>query len=342
MGIKTSFEDRQRCGFIWAEGDRTSGRGMGKTALAVYMKHKINEGFGVKNYPLNEKFFCVYVSFNQQMVAKIGLFFQEAINALIKDKKILKHLAENLTESELIDEGISQKFASAIVGNNMKQYFEDIVGHPLGQRITTKDWRYDNEFVSKFMNDLVICFQKVGFLGAVLIIDDFENLTDKSTPKNVENFIKDFGIAFFRGDSRANDTNFYSVVITTHQQSAQKISLAWTVAGLSASFPLASSGPSSVFTEKPNLEHCIDIVEQFLKFNRIKVDDSLPRYFPFTESAIKKVIEDCDFHPRRFLSQFSRIIISALGANIPEINELFVQTVEEGEDIEENPGIEDL
>lgn len=28
LGIKTCFDDRLRCGFIWAEGDRGSGRGM--------------------------------------------------------------------------------------------------------------------------------------------------------------------------------------------------------------------------------------------------------------------------------------------------------------------------
>src|SRR5437867_12128358 len=49
IGANTSFDDRLRCGFLWAEGDRTTGRGMGKTSLALYMKHRINEGYG-KDY----------------------------------------------------------------------------------------------------------------------------------------------------------------------------------------------------------------------------------------------------------------------------------------------------
>lgn len=38
IGKNTSFNDRYRCGFLWAEGGRTIGRGMGKTALETVIK----------------------------------------------------------------------------------------------------------------------------------------------------------------------------------------------------------------------------------------------------------------------------------------------------------------
>ena len=57
IGVKTVFDDRLRCGFLWAEGDRRSGRGMGKTALAIYMKHRMNDGYGRNYFSGGEKFF---------------------------------------------------------------------------------------------------------------------------------------------------------------------------------------------------------------------------------------------------------------------------------------------
>ena len=154
--------------------------------------------------------------------------------------------------------------------------------------------------------------------------------------------IKDFGIAFFRAGNEASNSSFYTLILTTHQQSAQKISQAWTVAGLSASFPLAPGGYTSVLTRKPDTEQCKDIVFHHLKYFRDPSFEPSSKFYPFTADAVENVITECNFHPRRFLSRFGRITVEALNKGVKEITVDFAKTVPEIEEEEEVTGIEEL
>jgi hypothetical protein len=340
IGTGTSFDDRLRCGFLWAEGDRTTGRGMGKTALAIYMKHKINNEYGKNYFNGGHKFFCSYISFNQQMVAKIGLFFQEVINSLIKDGIFLE-ISKQMDADNLLAKGVDAEFAQAVADNSVRKYLENKIGHSLSIRLTAKDWRFDPFFKDILLNQSVRCMLAAGFEGGLLIVDDLENLTDRSTPRQIETFIKDFGISFFRSGNEASNNNFFTIILTTHQQSAQKISQAWTVAGLSSAFPLAPGGYASILTRKPDMEQCIDMVIQYLKYFRdpsFKLPDV---FYPFEREAIKTVIQECDYHPRRFLSRFREIVKKAVSENVEVITPKFVETVPEVEE-EEPLGIEEL
>ncbi len=342
IGAKASFDDRVRCGFLWAEGDRVSGRGMGKTALAVYMKHKINDGYGEGYFGGKKKFFCSYIAFNQQMTAKIGLFFQEALNSYIKDN-IFEEVAKITNVNILVKGGVDIKFAQAVANNSVRNYLEkEVLGHALDIRLTAKDWRADPFLKDIFLNQTTRCLKTAGFIGGILLVDDIENLTDRSTPKQVETFIKDFGLSFFRTGNEASNSNFYTVILTTHQQSAQKISQAWTVAGLSASFPLDPGGHASLLTRKPDLEQAVDMVRQYIE--RFKEPTFSPpnEYYPFTKDTLETVIQECDYHPRRFLSRFNRIMVEGVSNNVKEITKEFTKTVPEVEEEEGPPSIEEL
>jgi len=343
IGTATSFDDRIRCGFLWAEGDRTTGRGMGKTALAVFMKHKINDGFGNKYFNGSKKFFCSYLSFNQQMVAKIGLFFQTALNSLIKDR-IFEELSKVISSEILIRKGVSGDFSNAVANNSVRDYLEkEVLGHDLNQRHSARDWRADPALTDIFLNQTTKCLKAAGFAGGLLIVDDIENLTDKSTPKQIESFIKDFGLYFFRTGNEASNSNFYTVILTTHQQSAQKISQAWKVAGLAAAYPLDEKGHASLLARKPDLEQSIDIVIQYIKRYRDSSFTSQNEFFPFTKNALETVIKESDFHPRRFLSRLNRVVVEAVSQDVSEIDLDFIKTVPEVEDeTEETLGIEDI
>jgi hypothetical protein len=341
IGTLTSFDDRIRCGFLWAEGDRTTGRGMGKTALAIYMKHKINDGYGKNYFDSRKKFFCSYISFDQQMVAKIGLFFQTALNSLIKDG-IFKEIANKTDISTLINYGVDNEFAQAVVNNSVSELLRKIMGHKPDQILPSKDWRVYPELRDLFLNQTTKCLKSAGFDGGILIVDDIENLTDKSTPKQIETFIKDFGLAFFRSGNEASNSNFYTIIFITHEQSARKISQAWTVAGLSASYPLTPGGQASLLTRKPDLKQAIDMVTQYIKKYREESFNPPNDYYPFTKDAVETVIRECNFHPRRFLSRFHRIIVEAVSNGEKEITTEFIRSVPEVEEEEGLPGIEEL
>ena len=343
VGTKTSFDDRIRCGFIWAEGDRTTGRGMGKTALSIYMKHKINDEhrYGKNYFDGAHKFFCSYIPFEVQLKSKIAFFYRAAFISFIKEG-LFSHIAQCVSKDNLIKAGVDEDFADAVANNNMKNYLESLSRYKIGEMSTAWDQRFLVKLPDLFLNQTTICLIAAGFKGGILLIDDIENLTDKSTRSEIENFIKDFGIAFFRAGNEVSNNNFYTTILTTHEQSARKISEAWTVAGLSTSFPLVSRGQVSLLTRKPDVEHCRDMVVQYLKRYRIHSFTPSTEFYPFKEDAIDTVIQECNYHPRRFLSLFNRILVEALSKDVKEITSEFVKIVPEVEEDEESTGIEDI
>ena len=340
ISIKTSFEDRYRCGFLWAEGDRVTGRGMGKTALALYMKHRINDGYGKNYFRGKEKFFYSYTSFPRGLKAKVDFVYRGFFRSFINEQ-LFYHIGSSVSSTDLVRAGVKEEFAEAITNNSIRDYLESLSRYSLEEWSTAWDTRFLAKLPDLFLNQTVRSMQAAGFKGGILLIDDVENLTDKSTTREIETFIKDFGNAFFRAGNEASNSNFFTIILTTHQQSAQKISQAWTVAGLSPSFPLVPGGHASLLTRKPDMEQCMDIVKQHLEYFR---DESfvLPEeFYPFRREAIETVIQECDFHPRRFLSRFNRITVEALSKDIKKITSEFVKTVPEIEE-ETALGIEQL
>lgn len=341
IGKKTSFDDRIRCGFLWAEGDRTTGRGMGKTALAVYMKHKINEGYGKNYFNGKTKLLCSYVSFKEQIKSKVAFLYKEIFRSFVKEG-LFSQISNSVTLNDLENAGVQKEFAEAVVNNKVKEHLESLSRYKLDEMSTAWDQKFLVKLPDLFLNQTTRCLKAAGFEGGVLLIDDIENLTDRSTRAEIENFIKDFGLAFFRSGNEACNSSFYTIILTTHQQSAQKISQAWTVAGLAPSYPLVPGGYASILTPKPDMNECIDIVNQYLQYYRDPSFSSTNQLYPFQKAAIETVIQESEFHPRRFLSRFRRVITEALGKDIKEITSEFVKTAPEIEEEEESLGIEDL
>lgn len=340
IGTKTYFDDRYRCGFLWAEGDRVTGRGMGKTALAIYMRHRMNDGYGKDYFNGKEKFFCSYISFKEQIKSRVAFLYKEAFRSFIRDG-IFSHVSSSVSKNDLVKAGVYEEFAEAVASKAVKGYLESLSRYRLEEMSTAWDQRFLVKLPDLFLNQTVRSLRAAGFKGGVLVIDDIENLTDRSTRAEIETFIKDFGLAFFRTGNEASNTSFYTIILTTHQQSAQKISQAWTVAGLSPSFPLVPGGHASLLTCKPDTEQCVDIVKQHLEYFRDESFALPEEFYPFKREAIETVIGECDFHPRRFLSRFNRIIIEALSKDVKEITSEFGKNVPEIEE-EAALGIEQL
>jgi exo-beta-1,3-glucanase (GH17 family) len=183
-----------------------------------------------------------------------------------------------------------------------------------------------------FLNQTVRSLRAAGSKGGILLIDDLEDLTNRSTRTEIENFVKDFGLAFFRAGNEATNNNFFTIIMTAHEQSVQKISQAWTAAGLSSSFPLIPGDHALVLTRKPDLEQSIDMVVQHLKYYRETSFANINELHPFTKESIDVVISECDFHPRRYLSRFSGITVEAVSKDVKEITIEFVGTVPEVEE----------
>lgn len=339
IGTKTTFDDRYRSGFLWAEGGRTYGRGMGKTALAIYMKHRVNDGYGKNYFGGKEKLFCSYISFPKGLKAKVDFIYRALFRSFIKDG-LFSHVKSSASRTDLANAGVEENLANAITGDSVKNYLESLSRYSLEEWATAWDTRFLVKLPDLFLNQTIKALQTAGFKGGILLIDDVENLTDKSTPREIETFVKDFGNAFFRAGYEAR--NFFTLILTTHDQSARQISQAWTVAGLSTAFPLNERSHVSILVPKPDMEQCIDIVTQYLEHYRDRSFATPTNVHPFKREAVETVVEECNYHPRRFLSRFNRIMVEALSKEVTEITPEFVKTVPEIEEEEEAPGIEQL
>jgi hypothetical protein len=61
------FQNRVRLAYLWAKGDQQTGRGMGKTALLRYFRHRINNDWGFSEFGGQFSALVVYVSFPTQV-----------------------------------------------------------------------------------------------------------------------------------------------------------------------------------------------------------------------------------------------------------------------------------
>jgi hypothetical protein len=108
------FLNRARLAYLWAKGDRETGRGIGKTALLRYFRQRINKDWGETEFGGELSAVVVYVSFPHQVdrrfieqlslsalvdVCKIGVL--DASRALLRSEQ----LGEEVTEKVVGEEG---------------------------------------------------------------------------------------------------------------------------------------------------------------------------------------------------------------------------------------------
>ncbi|MGB6430436.1 MAG: hypothetical protein WBF06_07605 [Candidatus Acidiferrales bacterium] len=75
------FLNRARLAYLWAKGDRETGRGVGKTALLRYFRHRINHDWGATEFGGNFSACVLYVSFPAQVDRRY--MEQLALSALV-------------------------------------------------------------------------------------------------------------------------------------------------------------------------------------------------------------------------------------------------------------------
>lgn len=75
------FRNRARLAYLWSRSDQESGRGMGKTALLRYFRHRINQDWGITEFGGRFSALVVYVSFPNQVDRRY--MEQLALSALV-------------------------------------------------------------------------------------------------------------------------------------------------------------------------------------------------------------------------------------------------------------------
>lgn len=326
-----NFDDRERIGWLWAKSETEfeMGRGMGKTALLVYFKHKINKNWGFDYTKDESKKFCaVYVHFDLQIkdypLEHICLI---ALRSCIQDG-IYSEIRTNASYDQLTDMGVNAEFATRIMNGTIEEYLKSFRSD---RELTIPRPPRDTLLLKKtanfFLNQTVLALKAAGFIGGLLFIDDIENFTDIPGYKYLQIFAKNFGNAFLRGGFGQARERLFSSVLTTHLTSATKFSSAWRACGMESAYPLAVEGPSSIEVPVPDMESSHEIIKAYLNYFRIPGSTPPSTFHPFTLKAVNEVISINKKHPRKFLADARRVMLQALRDERKIINSKYVKRV---------------
>jgi hypothetical protein len=360
------FTNRARLAYLWAKGDRETGRGVGKTALLRYFRQRINQDWGQTEFSNQYSACVIYVSFPVQVdraymeqlalsalvdvcrsgvleAARAGLRLEqltpEQQAAILGDDpkeedydKLLRDAvleANGITPSKL-DEAIAEKLTSAGVDIRSaaalsKGKFEDYLrsfrnDNSLEPFYVPRDTKILHYSRTLLFNDIVNYLRTANYSGGYLFIDDIENLVDQMSRKHRIEFAKEFALCTVRPGYANTATNFFSCVLTTHQQASVGLAQAWGEAGLSAIARLDPTSPNSVELAFPSKHQGREIIIAHLDYYRTDhaKDGSIA---PFTEDGITALLEDGEtVHPRMLLSRAASVVLYAIDKGKTQID----------------------
>lgn len=169
-------------------------------------------------------------------------------------------------------------------------------------------------------NDVVKYLRAAGFAGGYLFIDDIENLVDQMARRDRIEFAKNFALCTVRPGYANTEFNFFSSVLTTHQQASVSLSQAWGEAGLSSIARLDPESPNSVELPFPSKDQAKAIVVAHLDHYRIRSDE-IGTIRPFTLDGLEALLENRQtVHPRVMLAKAAAVVRHAAEHGLSSIN----------------------
>ena len=191
---------------------------------------------------------------------------------------------------------------------------------------------------SLLFNDMVHYLRAAGFAGGYLFIDDIENLVDQMSRKQRIEFAKEFGQCTIPRTGYANtEHNFFSCVLTTHQQATVGLAQAWGEAGLAAIAPLSPTSLNSVELPMPSADQARDIIVAHLDHYRMDQGD-IGTIKPFTKDGIRVLLgAQSMLHPRILLSNAANILRKAAADEATSIGAAAVRSAIEGSPVIATP-----
>lgn len=216
---------------------------------------------------------------------------------------------------ELIGAGVQPAAAGALARGEFEQhlrsYRKDGNLEPFYVPYDTRILDYSRSIL---FNDVVNYLRSAGFAGGYLFIDDIENLVDQMSRKSRIEFAKEFALCTVRPGYANTEHNFFSCVLTTHQQASVGLSSAWGDAGLSAIAKLDPTSPNSVELPLPSKDQAREIIIAHLDYFRINSGEKGSNK-PFTDDGLEALFKSKQMlHPRLMLSSAAQVVFHAAQA----------------------------
>ena len=214
----------------------------------------------------------------------------------------------------------------------LKSFRRDYSLEPFYVPRDTKILEYSRGFL---FNDLVLYLRAAGFEGGYLFVDDIENLVDQMARRHRLEFAKEFALCTVRPGYANTTHNFFSCVLTTHQQASVGLSAAWGEAGLAGIARLDPNDPNSVELPLPSTDQAREIIIAHLDYYRNNPNDK-GRIDPFTEDGMEALLKGRQ-HPRVLLSAAASVVSRAAQEGITSIDGAFVEAVSHVASVQSTP-----
>ncbi|HEY4415013.1 MAG TPA: hypothetical protein VGO57_04905 [Verrucomicrobiae bacterium] len=213
---------------------------------------------------------------------------------------------------DLTTNGVQNAPAKALARGEFEKYLRSYRNDGnLEPFYVPRDTRILDYSRSILFNDVVNYLRAAGFAGAYLFVDDIENLVDQMARKARIEFAKEFAMCTVRPGYSNTEHNFFSCVLTTHQQASVGLSSAWGDAGLSAIARLDPTSPNSVELPMPSKDQAREIIIAHLDFYRTNQAEK-GTIKPFTEDGIEALLKSKQMlHPRLMLSSAAQVVFQA-------------------------------
>ncbi len=231
--------------------------------------------------------------------------------------------------SRLVAEGVQSASASALaVGSfedHLKSFRRDHSLEPFYVSRDTKILEYSRGFL---FNDMVLYLRAAGFEGGYLFIDDIENLVDQMARRHRLEFAKEFALCTVRPGYANTSHNFFSCVLTTHQQASVGLSAAWGEAGLAGIARLDPTDAHSVELPLPSTDQAREIIIAHLDYYRDNPEHK-GSIKPFTEDGMAALLKNRQ-HPRILLTAAASVVSRAAQEGVTSINAAYVEATSNG------------
>lgn len=242
------------------------------------------------------------------------------IDAVELNQKVTDQLT-----AEGIRPGSASAFATGGFEDYLKSFRRDNSLEPLYVPRDTKILDYSRDFL---FNDIVLYLKSASFVGGYLFIDDIENLVDQMARRHRVEFAKEFALCTVRPGYANTAHNFFSCVLTTHQQASIGLSAAWGEAGLAGVARLDPNDPNSVELPLPSTDQAKEIIVAHLDYYRDNPEDS-GTIKPFTEDGMAALLKNRQ-HPRILLATAASVVSRAAQEGVASIDAAYVDATSEG------------
>lgn len=179
--------------------------------------------------------------------------------------------------------------------------------------------RYDFVF-----NDATRVFLAAGFNGAFAFVDDFEKIPEFQSARQKKDFASELRSVLFDGPYVGSAYGFYTILLVLHAGVPRLIQEAWQSAGVASRSPIGDHGGAHVIPfEKLD---AAKVSSLFLKYlDEFRIDqNSRGTLLPFSQGAIGKLAEACDFNLGKILKNAHTLLELAAEQNATSIDNAFV------------------